>query len=114
MEITEPRFATQVITRTGKVQHFDSVECLVGFVAAAEPQTVRDIWVTDAESPGTFRPAAEAGYLLDGSVRGPMGRAVAFASPEAAVAAQQRLGGSTVSWGALLADSAGIRSHAGH
>ena len=110
MEISDPRFGTQVRTATGKIHVFDSVECLVGYLNGTG--TSSDVvWVADAESPGTWVAAAEAGYLVDATLRSPMGRIVAFASPTAASAAQTRLGGTTGSWGAVRTDSGGIAAH---
>jgi copper chaperone NosL len=113
MEITDPKFATQVVLSTGKIQVFDSVECLAGFVAGNPETVIKSAWVADANS-GTFVRAEDAGYLLDGTLRGPMGRAVAFAAPADAESAKQRYGGVTVSWAALQADSAGIVAHGAH
>lgn len=111
MEVTDARFAAEAITSTGRIHVFDSVECLAGYVNGAESGTVASLWVTDAEHPGTFVKAEVAGYLLDSSLRGPMGRAVAFATPEAARAAQGRLGGTVADWSAILTDSTAAQSH---
>lgn len=115
MEVSDARFATQVRTATGKVHVFDSVECMVGYVRTAEGNAApKGVWVADFEAPGRWVPADEAGYLVDGSVRSPMGAIVAFASPAAAAAAKARLGGTTLSWGAIREDSAGVSGHGGH
>lgn len=112
MEIADARFAAQVVTATGKVHVFDSVECLAGFLARAEraPEP-RQIWVADVESPGTWVRAEDAGYLIDASVRSPMGRVIAFATPTAADAARARVGGNALSWQAIRDDSAGVVAH---
>lgn len=111
MEVTDARFAAEAITRTGRIHVFDSIECLAGYAAGAERGTVASLWVTDAEHPGTFVKAEAAGYLLDSSIRGPMGRAIAFATPEAARTAQGALGGTIASWDAIAAESAAAHSH---
>ena len=105
MEITDERFAAEAITRTGRTHVFDSIECVAGYARGAEPGSVRTVWVTDVEHPGTFVIADSAGYLIDSGLHSPMGRAVAFASPEAARSAQARLGGSLSDWATILADS---------
>jgi copper chaperone NosL len=114
MEVTDTRFATQVVTRTGKTHVFDSVECLAGYLRANPDDTERTVWVADVEHPDQWVAADEAGYLMGSDVRGPMGHVVAFASPAAARAQHAALGGHTVSWSAVLADSAGVSAHAGH
>lgn len=105
MEVTDARFAAEAITRTGRINVFDSVECLAGYARTAEPGAVRGFWVTDAEQPGTFVDAAAAGFLVGSSLRAPMGRTVAFASPDAARAAQARYGGTVTTWNSVLADT---------
>ena len=52
--------------------------------------------------------------ITDARFASPMGRVIAFASPVAARAATTRLGGTTVSWAAILSDSAGITGHEAH
>lgn len=110
MVISDPRFGSQVLTSTGKAHVFDSVECLVGYLNGSGT-SADAVWVTDAESAGSWVAATEAGYLIDAKIHSPMGRIAAFASPAAATAAQARLGGSTVSWTAVRSDSAGITAH---
>ncbi len=114
MEITDARYGAQVVMRTGRVQVFDSVECLAAFVGSAPAESIASVWVADVAAPATFVRAEQAGYLLDGVLRGPMGRAVSFATPAAAAAEGARTGGVTVSWRALVADSAAVLSHGGH
>lgn len=115
MTVSDARFAAQVVTSTGRVHVFDSVECLAGYARQAEPGTVRTLWVTDAEVPGQFVEAERAGYLLDAALRGPMGRAVAFADLDAARDAQARYGGTIADWSRVLADSsAHLVSHGAH
>lgn len=112
MRIAESRFGTQIVTATGKVQVFDSIECLVAHLASTDRASAPpQVWVTDVESGDTWVPAADAGYLIDASVRSPMGRVIAFASPAAADAARARFGGTSLSWQAIRSDSAGVVAH---
>lgn len=111
MEVTDARFAAEVVTRTGRVHVFDSPECLAGYARGAAPGTVRVLWVTDAEHPGTFVEAERAGYLLDASLHGPMGRATAFATLAAARDAQSRYGGTVADWHTVLSDSSAHATH---
>lgn len=114
MEVTDGRFAAEAITRTGRIHVFDSVECLAGYAAGSEGGTIASLWVSDAGHPGTFVKAEEAGYLLDSSLRGPMGRATAFATPEAAQKARETLGGTLASWAAIMTDSSAVHGHGAH
>ncbi len=113
MEVTNPKFATQVILTTGKVIVFDAVDCLAGYVRGNPAERIRSVWVADALA-GTFVRAEEAGFLLDATLRGPMGRIVAFDSPAAAADAVATYGGTPVSWIAVLADSGALLQHDGH
>lgn len=106
MRITDPRFGGQVILTTGRQIVFDSPECLVGFLDANAATSIASVWVLDAEHPNGWVRAESAGFLADASLRGPMGRVTAFASPEAARTAQVTLGGTPVSWEAIRSDSA--------
>jgi copper chaperone NosL len=113
MIISDARFGAQVVTTTGRQLVFDAPECLAGFLAATPAESIASVWVLDAQKPGTWIAAEQAGYLIDASLRGPMGRVTAFASPAAATEAMNALGGRTLSWTAIRSDSANLRS-AGH
>lgn len=102
MEVTDARFATEAVTRTGRVNVFDSIDCLSSYVKGAEAGSIAAVWVTDFENPGTFVEAAKAGYLVGSSIQGPMGSTVAFASLDAARLAQPRFGGTVKEWSSLL------------
>jgi copper chaperone NosL len=113
MEVTDPKFATQVILTTGKIVVFDAVDCLAGYVRGNPAERIKSVWVAAADG-SEFVRAEEAGFLLDGSLRGPMGRIVAFASPTAATAAAETYGGRLVSWQAILSDSGALVEHGEH
>ena len=108
MQISDPRFGSQVVTSTGRQLVFDSPECLAAFLESTDAAKVASVWVLDAQNPGTWVRAEDAGFLVDASLRSPMGRITAFASPSAAHAAQAALGGQLLSWVAIRSDSAGI------
>ncbi len=106
MTVSDARFASQAVTRTGRVRVFDSIDCLAGYARGAEPDAIASLWVTDAEAPGTWVAAEAAGYLRGSALRGPMGATVAFATVEAARAAQARYGGAVADWATVRADTA--------
>lgn len=105
MTVVDPRYAAEVVTSTGRVHVFDSVDCLASYVRAAEAGTVATVWVTDANRPGTFIEADKAGFLVDAQLKGPMGRSIAFADAASATDAQGRFGGKVVTWASVLADT---------
>ncbi len=75
MVISDARFASQVLTKTGKAYKFDSIECMVAFlVEGTVPQDqIHSAWVSDYLNPGTWLKAEDARYLQSVQVRSPMG-----------------------------------------
>lgn len=103
MTISDSRFGGEVVTKTGRVLTFDSVECLASWVRAADASTIAGVYTIDLQHPGTFVPAETAGFLRDALIKSPMGRAViAFASAEAAEQQRAMLGGTPVTWNELV------------
>ncbi len=103
MMITDTRFGGEVITRTGRVQTFDALECLASYVAAADTATVRDVWVSDFEHPGAWLPASKAVFVEGATIGSPMGRSLLAVAPGTAPAdAARRYGGRARDWNALL------------
>ncbi len=103
MSISDVRFGAQFITAKGVIHTFDSVECLVAFVAslpAATPSTGG--YVTDFANTDGLIAAEDAVYLMDGRIESPMGRRIVSfgpsANPEALVASY---GGEVTTWLAL-------------
>ena len=73
MEITDPRYGAQLVTSTGKVHAFDSVECLASFAASMPADRTRAILVSDFANPGTMLPVEAARFHRDTRRSGPMG-----------------------------------------
>ena len=91
MQINDARYAAELVTHTGKVYTFDSIECLVGYyesLDAADSAGVESMWVSDYAHPHTLIPAATAAYARVTGPGSPMGRgmlAVAHAADLATV-----------------------------
>ncbi len=104
MSISDGRFGGEVVTSTGRVRTFDSVECLAGYVAAAEqaPSSL-GVWVADYRT-SELVPVASARFVVSDSIHSPMGRRLlalrADASPSAATDA---FGGRQMTWTEVLA-----------
>jgi copper chaperone NosL len=62
MRITDQRFGGEFVSQTGKVQQFDSVECLANYTAASSTEP-RSLWVSDFEHPGTLLPVSGARFI---------------------------------------------------
>jgi copper chaperone NosL len=104
MTITDARYGAQVMLQTGKLQLFDSVDCLVGFVQGTPADAYRGVWVSDAAG-GGFVGADTAFFLRGSAKRGPMGETIAFAKAEDAREAQRMSGGALLSWTEVRADT---------
>jgi copper chaperone NosL len=83
MQIADPRYGGQLITTTGKVYAFDSVECLAEFAATFDESRVRMVRVADFTNPGTLLPVEDARFYQDPRHRGPMGGGWLAVSAEA-------------------------------
>lgn len=84
MVIADRRFGAVLVTSTGKMFAFDSVDCLLEYLERNPANDDRGSWVVDASQPGTLIPAAGAVFVRQGALRPPMGATVAFASANAA------------------------------
>lgn len=104
MQISDPRFGAEIVTRHGKPIKFDSIECLVSYYKQAiAASDVASVWVSDATHPGTLIDASTARFVDLGPGRAPMGRGWA-AIPNAAAAASLGVTDTTAvkRWGDLL------------
>jgi copper chaperone NosL len=106
MTISDPAFAAQLVTRTGKIFRFDDPGCLAAFVAAGQvaPADVHSIWTNDHAHPEARVNARDAVFVVSDRIRAPMnGQAAAFASREAAAAFQSTVGGELRHWNDVVA-----------
>ncbi|MEO8563412.1 MAG: nitrous oxide reductase accessory protein NosL [bacterium] len=62
MRITDQRFGGELVSQTGKVHQFDSIECLANYTAASSSPP-RSLWVSDFEHPGTLLPVSRARFI---------------------------------------------------
>lgn len=73
MTVADERYATELITKKGKVHFFDSVECLAAFYLEQDPDDVASLWVTDFHTQARLIPVEEAFFLRSKDLRSPMG-----------------------------------------
>ena len=118
MAVTDPRYGAQLVTRTGKVRTFDSIECLASYYLRAsrgDGERPR-AWVGDFTRPGTLVRVDSARFLRTAGPRSsPMGRGLLAVGSDASLQALQReLGGTTLGWTDVLAlmEREGLPSHA--
>ncbi len=104
MTIDDPRFGAMVLTERGRLETFDSIECLAGYVSSLAATSVpRAIWVADVENPSRWLDATHARFLYGSSLQSPMGRRLAaFDSAADLDDVRRRLGGELMSWPQVL------------
>ena len=103
MMIADTRFGGELVTRTGRVHTFDSIECLASYLSTADTAGMRGIWVADFASKRLV-PAESARYVVGGKIHSPMGRDLAsFAPTAAAEALRQTYQGDVLTWQEVVA-----------
>lgn len=103
MTIMDQRFGAELVTKTGKVHKFDSVECLAAYAQTKGQGEAKSHWVTDFGAPGKLSPAETALYLRSEEMQSPMGlHLAAFADQANLDAARQQFGGEQMNWSAVL------------
>jgi copper chaperone NosL len=101
MTLSDERYGGEIVTRTGKIYTFDSVECLAAFshlgpVTAGE---IHDSYVIDYGSPRTLVRAADALFLKSTQLLSPMGaNLTAFRRDQDARGARDVFGGDLLTW----------------
>jgi copper chaperone NosL len=101
MTISTPVFATQLVTRTGKVYRFDDPQCVVDFLSSGRvtASEVHSIWANDHASPDTRVRVEDAVFVASDRIRAPMnGHLAVFASEKEAKAFQASVGGTLQRW----------------
>jgi len=101
MTISDPAFASQLVTRTGKMYRFDDPTCLASFVASGSlaPGDVHSIWMNDHAHPNAIVTAQDAFFVVSDRIRAPMnGRTAAFRSHADAASLQSVVGGELQRW----------------
>jgi len=92
MAISQREFAAEAVTRSGRVERFDDIGCLLDWRRRREVPEGTAFFVVDFDS-AEWLDAQDAAYLRSRAIPTPMGSGlVAFGSRDAAVAARERLG----------------------
>lgn len=106
MTISDPAFAGQLVTNTGKIYRFDDPACLVSFVTSGRvaPADVHSIWTNDHAHPDARIRAQDAVFVVSDRIRAPMnGKTAVFGSRQDAAVLQAAVGGQLQNWNDLLA-----------
>jgi copper chaperone NosL len=105
MTIDDVRFGAMVKTDKGKIETFDSIECLAAFVgslpASMKPQGV---WVADFSQPNRWIAVDSARFVQTSTLTSPMGRELAAFEPTRSDAELARVyGGRVLDWTSVQA-----------
>ena len=100
MALADPRFAAELVTRTGRVLVFDDVGCLAAWIGSGGTplEDIHSVWVADFAAPDTLIEAREAVFLATASVHTPMDYGIIALRPGAADSIRAELGGEVIPW----------------
>lgn len=93
MMISDKRFGAELVTHKGKLQKFDSAECLAAWhLGGQTPQEdIHSLWVVDFSRPEQLIDATQAVYLQSKDLHSPMSLNISAFSDRATADKVQRL-----------------------
>ena len=105
MAIDDIRFGAMVKTDKGKIETFDSIECLAAFIgnlpASMKP---KGVWVADFTRPDRWIDVDSARFVQTTTLKSPMGRELAAFDPNLSAEELTRTyGGRVLDWHAVKA-----------
>lgn len=105
MTISDQRFGAELVTTTGKVYSFDSIECLAAFYQASDDtkEKTHSLWVTDYRNPPRLIRTSDAAFIQNPDLHSPMGGHLAATSLAEDDAASADMNGRLLLWKAVLA-----------
>ena len=101
MSIVEKQFGTELITKKGKIDKFDSIECLAAFLqnGSVNSDDVLSCWITDYTHPGSFINTDKSFYLHSENLRSPMGEFLSgYSNINDAKRSMNQYGGNILNW----------------
>jgi copper chaperone NosL len=116
MTITDPAYATQVVSTTGRAYKLDSAECLLRFLEAATvtADEIHSRWVSAVDT-GELVRAESAWFVQSPSIRSPMGGGLAaFSTQDAAAGAADGNDGKLMDWEAFRSGAMTAATHRHH
>lgn len=100
MMITDPRFASQIVTDKGKAYKFDAIECMAVYQRQHSDELKgAKLWVNNFDNPGEWLAASNAQYVKSEVIKSPMGKSLlAFPSQVSAEKHLQEMPGKLLGW----------------
>ena len=105
MTLADPRFAAELVTRTGKTIPFDDIGCLATFIATGgiPRDAVHSLWVHDVTRPDSLLPLTSLVLLHQDSIATPMDHGVVAVRPGRADSLRAQVNGRILTWDDVLA-----------
>jgi copper chaperone NosL len=105
MNITDNKFAAEIVTTQGKVFKFDSIECLFNYKHSAMDEKIKihSEWVNDFSNPGQLIDLTKAHFLYNDVIRSPMGlNVLSFSSKNDLIKTQKEYGGKELTYNEVM------------
>ena len=106
MTISDDRFASELVLKTGKAQKYCSIECMVRDANRSESFTSEDVdnyYVIDMTKPKVLIPATDVTFLVSEKIQSPMGaNLAAFKEKTNAQELKEEWDGVLYSWKELM------------
>lgn len=101
MNITDNKFAAEIVTAKNRIYKFDSIECLFNFKTNIldENEKIHSEWVNDFSNPGELIDLKKAHFLLSEHFKSPMGlNVLSFSSHEKLIEIKNEYGGEELNY----------------
>ena len=109
MIVSDPRYATELVTAKGRTLAFDSIECLASFVLrnnaspAAGRLAIGSLWVAAHVAPNALMPAEKGWFQRDEGSGSPMGKGLTAFATDGEARAHGFARTSSLGWDEVLA-----------
>lgn len=99
MTIVDKQFAAQLVTKKGRTNKFDAIECMVNFLKTEDENEFAMFLIADFTNPGNLVDATTSTYLISPSFPSPMGAFLSgYADHTAAEHVLQDQDGEILTW----------------
>lgn len=99
MTIADPKFGCELVTETGKIYKFDSIECMVDYILIERGFKISSLWITDYSNPKNLVDATKAYFIVSKNIVSPMGKDLAgFMNENDRDKFFEEVGGNKLNW----------------
>ncbi len=114
MTIIEPQFASEIITKKGRIYKFDDIHCISHFIQGQKikQKEIGKIVFIEYENNDRFVDAASANFVISPRLKSPMnGNAIAFATKDLAEKKASETNGVVKNWNDILGSTEKNQQH---